>query len=92
MFSHVRLFFEICSFDRPSSDLLDDETRVKLKGTSDDYINANHVQVPSAKRRYILTQVERTKDRRTDCKSDFRDLWRTLANISGRWSGNRTAE
>ncbi|CAF1201254.1 unnamed protein product [Adineta steineri] len=33
-----------------------DDTRVRLQGGSNDYINANFVQVPWAKRNYILTQ------------------------------------
>lgn len=37
--------------------LLDDDTRVRLQKGSNDYINANLVQVPWAKRTYILTQV-----------------------------------
>ena len=36
---------------------VDDDTRVRLKHGSNDYINANYVQVPSAHRKYILTQV-----------------------------------
>lgn len=37
---------------------LDDDTRVRLQRGSNDYINANHVQVPWANRNYILTQVQ----------------------------------
>jgi protein tyrosine phosphatase len=36
---------------------LDDDTRVQLQRGSNDYINANLVQVPWANRSYILTQV-----------------------------------
>lgn len=38
--------------------LLDDDTRVRLQKGSNDYINANLVQVPWAQRTYILTQVD----------------------------------
>jgi protein tyrosine phosphatase len=37
--------------------ILDDDTRVRLQRGSNDYINANFVQVPWANRSYILTQV-----------------------------------
>jgi len=37
--------------------ILDDDTRVRLQRGSNDYINANFVQVPWANRNYILTQV-----------------------------------
>ena len=37
--------------------LSDDDTRVRLERGSNDYINANYVEVPEADRRYILTQV-----------------------------------
>jgi hypothetical protein len=36
---------------------LDDDTRVRLTRGSNDYINANYVQIPSVNRQYILTQV-----------------------------------
>lgn len=36
---------------------LDDKTRVKLKRHNLNYINASYVSLPSAKRNYILTQV-----------------------------------
>jgi protein tyrosine phosphatase len=35
----------------------DDDTRVRLQRGSNDYINANFVEVPWANRTYILTQV-----------------------------------
>jgi protein tyrosine phosphatase len=35
----------------------DDDTRVRLQRGSNDYINANFVEVPWANRSYILTQV-----------------------------------
>lgn len=38
--------------------ILDDDTRVRLQRGSNDYINANFVQVPWANRNYILTQVD----------------------------------
>lgn len=37
--------------------VLVDDTRVRLRRGSNDYINANYVQVPSANRKYIVTQV-----------------------------------
>lgn len=37
---------------------LDDDTRIRLQKGTNDYINANLVQVPWADRSYILTQVD----------------------------------
>jgi protein tyrosine phosphatase len=56
------MFYLVKNFDWETTNgfyfvLLDDDTRVCLKRGSNDYINANYVQVPAANRRYILTQV-----------------------------------
>lgn len=40
---------------------LDDKTRVKLERYNFNYINASHVAVPLANRRYILTQASKIK-------------------------------
>uniref|UniRef100_A0A8C4R319 protein-tyrosine-phosphatase n=1 Tax=Eptatretus burgeri TaxID=7764 RepID=A0A8C4R319_EPTBU len=52
-----------------------DESRVKLQGVDNDYINASLVPVPEAGRRYILTQVKcnRYWPREPDKKKLFRE-------------------
>ena len=55
----------------PRSLSADDHTRVKLKRGANDYINANHVQIPSINRKYILTQVNISHSFVANCN------WRT---------------
>ena len=56
MFYHVRMFYS----KRYLFDIIEivDDTRVRLTRGSNDYINANYVEVPLANRKYILTQVK----------------------------------